>query len=66
MRFQPVKKKIVAEAGEGTVALNTNYDRKLIAASLAAKKKYVAEIEGINKKTKSTRRSTSRRSASNT
>ncbi len=44
------QEQIVAEVGKATVALNTNYDRKLLAISSAAEKKYVAEIEGINEK----------------
>ena len=59
------KEEIVVEVEKARVALSNNYDHKLVAASLAAEKKYVAEIECINKKSKSTRRST-RRSANNT
>ncbi len=59
------QEEIVAEVEKARVAVSNNYDRKLVAASLAVEKKYVAEVEGMNKKSKSTRRST-RKSASNT
>ncbi len=59
------QEEVVAEVEKARVALSNNYDRNLVAASLAAEKKYVAEVEGMKTKSKSSRRST-RKSASNT
>ncbi len=59
------QEEIVAEVEMARVALSNNYDRKLATAPLAAEKKYAAEVEGMKKKSKSTRRST-RKSASST
>ena len=59
------QEEIVAEVEKARVALHSNYDRKLVAASLAAEKKYAREVDGMKKKSKSTRRSTTK-SATNT
>jgi hypothetical protein len=40
---------IVSEVEKARVALHSNYDRKLVAASLAAEKKYVAGVEDVEK-----------------
>ncbi len=39
----------MAEVEKARVALSNKYDRKLIAASSTAEKKYVAEVEGMKK-----------------
>ncbi len=44
------QEEIVAEVERARVAVSNNYDRKLVAASLAAEKKYVAEVESMKKK----------------
>ena len=44
------QEQIVTEVEKARVALSNNYDRKLVAASFAAEKKYVAEVEGMKKK----------------
>ncbi len=42
----------VEEVEKAWVALSNNYDRKLVAASSAAEKKFVAEIEDVKKNQK--------------
>ena len=54
------QEQIVTEVEKARVALHSNYDRKLVAASLAAENKYAREVEGMKKKSKSTRRSTTK------
>ena len=44
------QEQIVSEVEKARVALHSNYDRKLVAASLAAEKKYAREVEGMKKK----------------
>ncbi len=43
------QEEIVAEVEKARVAISNNYDRKLVGASSAAEKKYVAEVEGVKK-----------------
>ena len=44
------QEQIVTEVEKARVALHSNYDRKLVAASLAAEKKFAGEVEGLKKK----------------
>ena len=44
------QEQIVSEVEKARVALHSNYDRKLVAATLAAEKKFVKEVEGFEKK----------------
>ena len=44
------QEQIVSEVEKARVALHLNYDRKLVAATLAAEKKFAGEVEGLKKK----------------
>ena len=44
------QEQIVTEVEKARVALHSNYDRKLVAATLAAEKKFAGEVEGLKKK----------------